>query len=135
MRKEALNKILVVDDEQDVVKMIETFLFKRGFAVDTAFDGDKALEFIKNNRYSIIFLDYHMPGKTGLEVLDYIRKHHIITSVVMITGHRGMKEELAKFVGADEYLEKPLEIASIEQVIGKCLSLSKPMEDVDPDKF
>ena len=70
-------RILIADDEKEVVEIMRNFLTKKGFSVDIAFDGKKALESIKANHYDLVFLDESMPELTGLEVVEDIRKNNL----------------------------------------------------------
>ena len=80
--------ILIVDDEMDA----RTFLKDRldeipnvDLSVDSACDGEEALNKVKGTSYDLIFLDYRLPPSDGLDILDKIRQHHPKTAVVMMT--------------------------------------------------
>ena len=112
-------RILIADDEKEVVEIMRNFLTKKGFSVDIAFDGKKALESIKANHYDLVFLDESMPELTGLEVVEDIRKNNLSHKIIMITGYPEIKEEFARVVGVDDYIEKPIDLKTIEKVINK----------------
>ncbi|MFH2137501.1 MAG: response regulator [Candidatus Omnitrophota bacterium] len=112
-------KILIADDETGVTDFLGYFLQQKGHVVDVAGNGKKALELLKKDKYSIIFLDYNMPEVTGLEVIQFIRENHMDIVVVMITGYPFVKEFLAKSVGADEYIHKPYDLGLIESILDK----------------
>ena len=111
--------ILIADDERDLVAYLKERISIKGHNVEGAYDGETTLELIKRNKYDIVFLDHDMPGKTGLEVARYIRDNRIPTKMVMITGYEDIEEFLARAVGMDEYLEKPLKMADIDAILKK----------------
>lgn len=112
-------KILVVDDERVVVEHIKNVLTKKGDEIDTALSGEEALSLLKDFKYDVAFIDYQLPGKSGLEIVGFIKKRSPETKVAMLTGYPLMKESIAKFVGVDEYMEKPLDIEEIQAVVEK----------------
>ncbi len=66
--------ILVVDDDKEIVKAIEIYLEKENYFIYKAYDGEEALEQIKNNEIHLVILDIMMPKKDGIETLEEIRK-------------------------------------------------------------
>ena len=112
-------KILVADDEKDVVEILKKNLTQKGHTVDTALDGDKALHFIELNRYDIVFVDHNMPEVTGLELIKYIKQNNLGAKTVMITGYPHLTNLAVKDLGADEYLVKPLKLEDIYNIIEK----------------
>ena len=112
-------KILIADDEIDILLLIRERLIKQGHNVDIALDGGKALELIERNSYDLTFLDHNMPDMTGLELIKYIKKKNLKTKTVMITGYSHIVDSLAKRVGADEYMAKPLKLKEVEGVVNK----------------
>lgn len=112
-------RILVVDDEQGMVDLLVSYLKREGHAVDFAYNGNSAMAIIKQNPFDVLFVDYQMPGKSGLEVVDYTKKNSVSTKVVMISGIPQMEAAIAKIVGADEYMEKPLDFKKIDAILQK----------------
>jgi DNA-binding NtrC family response regulator len=104
-------KILLVDDEQDFITTLSERLFLRGFANSTAFDGEKALQFLGHNKVDIIVLDLKMPGMGGMEVLQKIRGNNQRVKVIVQTGHGTDKEEEEiSQLGVISFLRKPVDI-------------------------
>jgi DNA-binding response OmpR family regulator len=101
-------KILVVDDEERMRKLLRDFLTKRGYDVLEAGDGEEALErFYADKDISLIILDVMMPKLNGIEVCREIREHSKVP-IIMLTAKGGESDELGGFeVGADEYISKP----------------------------
>ncbi|HMD14922.1 MAG TPA: response regulator, partial [Bacteroidota bacterium] len=71
------NQILFVDDEQPLRHLVKEQLSAEGFAVETADDGDTAIDMIKKHEYDLVLLDIRMPRVSGLDVLKYIRKQKL----------------------------------------------------------
>ena len=112
-------RILVADDEAGLVDIMRNYLEGKGLVVDCALDGKSALRLIKEQDYDIVFLDINMPELTGVEVLRFIKDNHIRAKVVFLTGYPYIDENLARLLRADEYLEKPISLKAIEEVITK----------------
>lgn len=111
--------VLVADDHAGVLVALELLIEGKGHTVDTVRDGKSALELIKKKTYGLAFIDHDMPEMTGLELIEYLKKRSINIPVVMITGDKGMKEILARRVGAHEYIEKPYTAQAIENLLDK----------------
>ena len=101
-------KILVVDDEQDIVKVLSKILELAGYDVISAYNGTEAVQYVKENNPDLVLLDYMMPDITGLEVLQQIKAFSEEVYVVMVTG-RGSEEVAASVMkaGASDYVIKP----------------------------
>jgi len=116
-------KVLVVDDEEDVVEVIQDRLEAYGFTVVTAGNGLEALKKLSAERFDGVFLDVKMPEMGGIEALEEIRKRDRKIPVIIITSSSTREaaiEAMAK--GANEYVLKPFEWeelkAKIEKVYG-----------------
>lgn len=105
--------ILIADDDKDLVEIVRKFLTDKGHRVDSVYDGDRALDLIKSTRYDIIFVDFNMPGLTGLELAKYVKANKLETKTVFFTGYPAISEPIAKYAGVDEYIEKPSSIDSL----------------------
>lgn len=101
-------KILVVDDEMRMRKLVKDFLVKKDYQVVEASDGEEALDiFFSDNEISLIILDVMMPKIDGWEVLKEIRNYSMIP-VIMLTAKGEERDELNGFeLGVDEYISKP----------------------------
>ena len=101
-------KLLLAEDTRDLNRAVSALLDHEGYMVDSAFDGEEALEFIKKGSYDGIILDIMMPKKDGMEVLKEIRERHILTPVLMLTAKAEVDDRVAGLdAGADDYLPKP----------------------------
>ena len=101
-------KILVVDDEQRMRKLVKDFLNKQGFVVLEAEDGEQAVDvFFANKDIALIILDVMMPKMDGWEVCREIRQYSQVP-IIMLTAKSDEKDELLGFdLGVDEYISKP----------------------------
>lgn len=101
-------KILLAEDTKDLNKVVTQMLEMQGFDVDSALDGEQALNLALNNGYDGIILDIMMPKLTGLEVLREIRGRNIVTPVLMLTAKAEVDDRVEGLdAGADDYLTKP----------------------------
>ncbi|MGC2424799.1 MAG: response regulator [Nitrospirota bacterium] len=101
-------KILVVDDEQDIVKVLSKILELAGYEVISAYNGTEAVQYVKEDKPDLVLLDYMMPDITGLEALQQIKTFSEEVYVIMVTG-RGSEEVAASVMkaGASDYVIKP----------------------------
>ncbi|MBP3326478.1 MAG: response regulator transcription factor [Coprococcus sp.] len=101
-------KILVVDDESRMRKLVKDFMVKEGYVVLEAGDGEEALDIFMNNKdISLIILDIMMPKMDGWETCKEIRKYSQVP-VIMLTAKSDERDELLGFeLGIDEYITKP----------------------------
>lgn len=115
-------KILVVDDEERMRKLIRDFLVKSGYLVVEASDGEQAYDiFVSNNDISLIILDVMMPKMDGYETCEEIRKLSKVP-IIMLTAKSEEKDELKGFeLGVDEYITKPFNpkilVARVEAIL------------------
>ncbi len=115
-------KILWVDDEIEFLKPHIILLESKGHEVDTAYNGEEALELSEKNNYDIVFLDEMMPGMDGLSVLEKLKDNYPYLKVVMVT--KSEEESLMEeAIGAkiDDYLTKPVNPSQILLAIKKQL--------------
>lgn len=118
------NKILVVDDESRMRKLVHDFLSKQGYIVVEAEDGEKAIETFfdeKNKNISLIILDVMMPKMDGWQVVKEIRQYSKVP-IIMLTAKSEERDELLGFeLGVDEYISKPFSprilVARVEAIL------------------
>ena len=115
-------KILVVDDEARMRKLVKDFLTIKGFTVIEAEDGEQAVDiFFKQKDISLIILDVMMPKMDGWEVLKTVRQYSQVP-VIMLTARGEERDELQGFkLGVDEYISKPFSpkilVARVEAIL------------------
>lgn len=101
-------RILIVDDEENMLKMLKTFFEEKEYSCFTASNGKEALGIIENNEIDLVITDMKMPVMDGLELLRIIKEKHDSISAVIMTG---FAEEYttteALNLGADGYITKP----------------------------
>ena len=112
-------KILIADNELEIVALMKEYLEKKGCDVEVAYDGAHSFELIKFNKFDLVFLDHNMPEVTGLELTTYIKKNFPDIKVVMITGYQQIDGFVAKSSGADEYLTKPFSLKVLDEILIK----------------
>lgn len=118
-------KILVVDDEPDISKLIKARMESAGYSVFTAFDGAEALKAVKENMPDLILLDVMLPKMDGYQVCRLLKfdekSKHI--PIIMLTARAGESDkEKSVEAGADAYLTKPFQT---EELLSKISSLLK----------
>jgi len=103
-------KILLVDDEETMVKYLSRRLIRRGFDVSVAYNGLNALEEIKKTDFDLVLLDVLMPEMDGIETLKEIKKIKPETEVIMLTGHASVEVGIEGMkAGAFNYILKPFD--------------------------
>ncbi|NEU06304.1 response regulator transcription factor [Clostridium senegalense] len=102
-------RVLIADDEKDMVKILDAYFKKEGFETILAYDGECALELLSSNKVDLAILDWMMPQINGIEVCKYI-KENSDTKVLMLTAKVQNEDEIeALSCGADEYIKKPFD--------------------------
>ncbi|MEI8030339.1 MAG: sigma-54 dependent transcriptional regulator [Comamonadaceae bacterium] len=115
-------RILIVDDEEIVIRSCLRILGDSSFAVDTAQDGFEALRKIEEAEYDILLLDIMMPKMNGLEVLQDVKERHPDTDVIMMTGLSEIQTAVkAMKLGAFDYLSKPFDPDELRHVVDRAL--------------
>ena len=119
-----MNKILLVEDEENLRHIIASYLRKEGFAVVEAGDGEDALQKFTDDEFSLIVLDLMLPKKNGYDVCKSIRTQSQVP-VLMLTSRDTEQDELSGFsCGADEYITKPFSpdilMARIKSLLKRC---------------
>jgi len=107
-------KVLVVDDEKMIVKGIRFSLLQDGYEVDTAYDGEEALQKASSNQYDIILLDVMLPKHSGLVVLQQIREFSAVPVIMLTAKGEDMDKILGLDYGADDYITKPFNILEVK---------------------
>lgn len=115
--------ILYVDDEEVLRILVSDQLANRGFNVETADDGDTALEILEKKQFDMILLDIRMPRMNGIEVLKMIRKRKIASRVIVLTAVSDLAVAIeAVKNGANDYLTKPYELNTLVDSINRVLA-------------
>ena len=124
-------KILLAEDEQQLSRVLETAMIHEGYQVDTAFDGQEAVDLAKENAYDLMILDIMMPVKTGIEALKEIRQTGNTTHVIMLTAMSEVDDKVTGLdAGADDYLTKPF---SLKELLARLRSMSRRVATFTPN--
>lgn len=114
-------RILVVEDDKKVQKVIKQGLEDEKYLVDVVCDGIIGLEKILNHQYDLIILDVMLPGKDGFTILKELREASISTSVLMLTARDNVEDKVSGLdLGADDYLAKPF---ALEELVARIRAL------------
>jgi DNA-binding response OmpR family regulator len=112
-------KILVLEDNERLCKLIEKSLSKSGYKVDTVNDGEEALDKIGNG-YSCFVLDINVPSLDGISVLESIRMFHAdVPTIIISSNHDLEKIQQSYETGCDDYIKKPFDLEELDQRILK----------------
>ena len=126
-------KLLFAEDTKDLNRVITQMLTMQGYDVDSALDGRQALDLALKNGYDGMILDIMMPEMSGLEVLSEIRKHHIITPVLLLTAKSEVDDRVAGLdAGADDYLTKPF---AMKELLARVRALTRRTHEYSQDEM
>ncbi|WBL26736.1 response regulator transcription factor [Zunongwangia sp. HGR-M22] len=140
-------KILIIEDEQQLLKSIEQSLKKENFLVETASDYDQAIEKVLIYNYECILLDIMLPKGNGLDLLNRLKKEGKSENVIIISARDSLDDKLTGLeLGADDYLTKPFHLAELNARIkavlrrkelngGSTLSIANTELDFDKRLF
>ena len=124
-------KILLVEDSLQLNKALSTVLKRNSYIVDSAFDGEEALLFLKQFTYDAIILDIMLPKVNGLEVLKSAREQKLETPIIMLTAKSTTEDKIAGLdLGADDYLPKPF---SVDELLARLRALMRRRPQYDED--
>lgn len=107
-------KILVVDDEKIIVKGLKYGLEQDNMIVDVAYDGEEAIEKIRENEYSLVLLDLMLPKFSGMEVCQQVREFSDVPIIMLTAKGEDMDKILGLESGADDYITKPFNILEVK---------------------
>ncbi|MBO8131064.1 MAG: response regulator [Candidatus Marinimicrobia bacterium] len=113
-----MKKILVVDDELEIIELLKEFLKERGYQVDSAQSASETYEKITSFQPDIILLDIRLPDASGIDVLKKVKELNSKIDVIMVTGVIDKKTALkAMEMGASDYVVKPIDLEYLETSI------------------
>lgn len=101
-------KILLIEDDKDVVSLLKLSLKKEVFTVDSANDGSRGLFLFQTNTYDLLIVDYNLPKKNGLDLITEVRKENKDIKIIVLTIENGQNTKKKMFdLGVDDYITKP----------------------------
>ncbi len=114
-------RILIVDDERSLLEQLQQILSRERYIVETAADGESALDKLFESSFDLIILDIMMPKIDGLTVLENVRRAGINTPVLMLTARGDIEDRIKGLdLGADDYMPKPF---SLDEVLARIRAL------------
>ena len=123
-------RILIVDDEEIVIRSCKRILAGRDFQVDAASNGLEALAKIQEDDYDMLILDIKMPKMNGIEVLQQVKEAHPDIDVIMITGLNQIDTAVkAMKLGAFDYLPKPFDPEELEIVVARAFERRQLLQE------
>ncbi len=123
----AKTKILAVDDERNITVILKAYLEREGYEVITTHTGLEALQIAQNETPDLIILDLMLPGMSGEEVLQQLRRDGSRVPVIMLTAKTALEEKLYGLsIGADDYVVKPFSPQEIVARVKTILRRSEP---------
>ena len=111
---EMATKVLVVDDEKFIVKGIKFSLEQDSMEVDAAYDGEEALQMIREKEYDIVILDVMLPKLDGVQVCQQVREFSTVPILMLTAKGEDMDKILGLEYGADDYMTKPFNILELK---------------------
>jgi len=115
-------KILVIDDDVQVLDVVQLTLDCVGYDVDKTTSGTKALELAKNKQYDLIVSDIKMPEISGVDIIKKLKENNYNTHFILMTGFSGeYSEQSVLALGIDAYLEKPFNIQLLIEIVESVL--------------
>lgn len=120
-----MNRILLAEDEEVLRMLIVDTLEDEGYMIDEAADGGEAIDFLQNNRYDLVILDYMMPVYTGMEIIEKIRskekEEH--TKILMLSAKsQAYEQERVLNAGADHFMAKPFSPLKLLELVEEILN-------------
>lgn len=115
-------RILVADDDPASAELLTYFLESHGFQVSTADDGNRALELGTSGDYELVILDVHMPLYDGVEVLQFLRKRHVLRPIKVIALTGDLSDEVRRSLensGIDSFISKPVDLALLRDEVNR----------------
>ncbi|MDX2241716.1 MAG: two-component system response regulator RppA [Leptolyngbyaceae cyanobacterium bins.302] len=107
-------RILLVDDEAEMVDPLSRILSREGYAVDVAYDGDRGSQLATQSAYDLLILDWMLPRRSGLEICQQVRSQGNSTPVLFLTAKDTIDDRVQGLdAGGDDYLVKPFELREL----------------------
>ncbi|MEA2064426.1 MAG: diguanylate cyclase [Gemmatimonadota bacterium] len=110
--------ILLIDDEEEILKLLADFISRKGYQVDTALTGTEAIEKLNSHIYDLVVIDLHLPDMGGIEIVKWINANAPDTISIILSGYATIESTLEVIsLGAFDYLVKPVQLAKLNIVV------------------
>ncbi len=106
-------RLLIVEDDQDINEMLSSYLVTEGYEIDSAYNGQEALNKFKDNTYDLIILDLMLPIISGLDVLKSVRKTSQLPVIILSAKDKDVDMAIGLSIGADDYVAKPFSMIEV----------------------
>lgn len=121
-----MSRVLVVDDERSMREFVSILLGKQGYSVDMAENGEAAMRRLDESSYDVVLTDLKMPGPSGLDVLEYVKRREPSTQVLLMTAYASASTALqAMKQGARDYITKPFKVDELVVQVEKALEVRR----------
>ena len=127
-----MDRILVVDDDRDIVRLVQSYLSKAGYEILTAYDGETALKLLRSEMPQLVILDLMLPDRDGWEVARLVRadSHLGSTPIIMLTARVEDNDKINGLeIGADDYITKPFNPRELVARVRALLRRSQLQQD------
>ena len=119
-----MKRILVAEDDPASAELLTYFLESKGYEVSTASDGNRALEMGTNGGFDLVILDVHMPMYDGVEILQFLRKRHMLHPIKVIAVTGDLSDEAREAMadgGIDSFLTKPVDLSLLNDEVSRLM--------------
>jgi len=122
-------RVLVAEDDPGLRELLQSGLAERGYQVDAVERGDDAIEQLKHYDYDVAVLDWRMPGKLGIEVVEWVRRNKRPTGIIMLTAKDAPPDRVRGLdTGADDYVVKPF---NFDELLARIRALQRRPRGID----
>jgi len=129
------DRLLIVDDDEDILRNLERILRLEGYETDTARTGLEAIEKTRRNFYNLVLLDIKLPDIEGTELLRRMHETFPEMIKIMVTGYPDLENAIKSLnFGADAYLIKPVSVQKLLDVVKQKLDEQRNMEKMTEEK-
>ncbi|MFW6137137.1 MAG: sigma-54-dependent transcriptional regulator [Candidatus Aminicenantaceae bacterium] len=125
-----MDKLLIIDDEKSILHMLKIAFEKENYEVDTAISAEQAFQMIEQDDHDLVLTDIRLPRKSGMDILQFVRRKKPGTPVVMITAYGTIKQAVeALKSGAADYVVKPFDMEELKLIVAKGLEKRRLTEE------
>ena len=111
-----MNKILIIEDDKNIQRLLGLELRHKNYSVDSAYDGEQGIEIFSKNSYDVVLLDLMLPKKDGMEVCREVRAKKNIPIIMLTAKNSEIDKVLGLEFGADDYVTKPFSTRLFGQI-------------------